>query len=170
MPVTWERFKEAFLKHHIPDGLMERMREEFCSLKQGKLDIIGYQSEFNRLAQYAGDEVSTEAKKMARFRRGFNPELKYALTNVKTDNFEDLVNTALNEENGRKMFEESRKHSREGGSSSNTATTTQKRRIWVPESAVTRVPHAQTSPGFASCPPNPAQPQKGIMGQPRPPL
>ena len=149
---------------------MERMREEFCSLKQGKMDIIGYQSEFNRLARYAGDEVSTEAKKMARFRRGFNPELKYALTNVKADNFEDLVNTALNEENGRKMFEESRKHSREGGSSSNTATPTQKRRIWVPESAVTRASHAQTSPGFASRPPNPAQPQRGIMGQPRPPL
>ena len=29
---------------------------------------------------------------------------------------------------------------------------------------------AQTSPGFASRPPNPAQPQKGIMGQPRPML
>ena len=85
MPVTWSRFKEAFLNHHIPDGLMERMREEFCSLKQGKMDVIGYQSEFNRLARYAGDEVSTEAKKMARFRRGFNPELKYALTNIKAD-------------------------------------------------------------------------------------
>ena len=40
------------------------------------MDIIGYQSVFNRIARYAGDELSTEAKTMARFRRGFNPELK----------------------------------------------------------------------------------------------
>ena len=58
MQTTWERFKEAFLKHHIPDGLMERMREEFCSVKQGKMDVLGYQSEFNRLARYAGDAFS----------------------------------------------------------------------------------------------------------------
>ena len=75
---------------------------------------------------------------MKRFRKGFNPELKYALTNVKTKTFEDLVNTALNEENGRKMFEESRKHSRESGNSNTMAAPTQKRRVWVPNSVVTR--------------------------------
>ena len=30
---TCALFKETFLKHHIPDGLMERMHKEFCSLK-----------------------------------------------------------------------------------------------------------------------------------------
>ena len=98
------------------------------------------------------------------------PELKYALTNVKADNFEDLVNTALNEENGRKMFEESRKHSREGGSSSNMTTPPQKRRIWVPNGAVTRAPYAQISPGFAPRPPTPAlaHDPRASMGPPRP--
>ena len=49
--ITWTIFKEAFLNHHIPYGLMERMREEFCALKQGKMDVIGYQNEFNRWAR-----------------------------------------------------------------------------------------------------------------------
>ena len=39
--ITWAIFKDAFLNHHIPDGLMERMREEFCALKQGKMDVVG---------------------------------------------------------------------------------------------------------------------------------
>ena len=39
---TWDLFKEAFLKHHILDGLIERMREELCALKQGKMDVLGY--------------------------------------------------------------------------------------------------------------------------------
>ena len=126
MPITWERFKEAFLNHHIPDGLMERMSEEFISLTQGNMDVLEYQREFNRLARYAGDEISTEARKMAKFRRGFNPELKYALTNFKAKNFEELINIALNEEHGRKLVEESRKHSREETTSSKALTPPQK--------------------------------------------
>ena len=34
---------------------------------------------------------------MAMFRKGFNPALKYKLNLVKADNFEDLVNIALND-------------------------------------------------------------------------
>ena len=93
---------------------------------------------------------------MARFRRGFNPELKYALNLIKANNLEDLVNTALNEENGRKVFEESRKHSRDGGSSSssyNTVAPAQKRRIWVPNSALARATYVPSSPAFAPRPP-----------------
>ena len=53
--ITWEEFKQAFLRNHIPDSLVERMREKFDPLTQGKLDVLGYQDEFNRLARYAGD-------------------------------------------------------------------------------------------------------------------
>ena len=111
--------------------------------------------------------MSTEAKKMARFRKGFNPKLKYALTNFKASNFEELVNTALNEENGRKVFEETRKHSREIGNSSNMVAPTQKRRIWVPNSAITRA----STPGYAPRPPTPTMTHdpRGFMGQQRPP-
>ena len=113
-------FNQAFLHHHIPDSLVERMREKFDSFTQGNMDVLGYQDEFNRLARYAEDEVSTEAEKMAKFRRGFHAALKYALTNFKADKFEDLINIALREEHARKLVEESRKHSREVDSSATT--------------------------------------------------
>jgi len=61
--VTWEEFVEAFRSHHIPEGLMDRMKEKFCNLVQGNRDVVGYSIEFARLARYAGEEVSTEAKK-----------------------------------------------------------------------------------------------------------
>ena len=98
--ITWEDFKDAFLRHHIPEGLMERKWEEFCTLTQGKMDVLGYSRAFNDLSRYAGDEVSTDAKKQARFRKGFNPALKYALNLIKTANFEELVVTALKAEHG----------------------------------------------------------------------
>ena len=38
--ITWPEFKASFLSHHVPDGLMERKREEFCSLTQGHMDVL----------------------------------------------------------------------------------------------------------------------------------
>ena len=108
---------------------------------------------------------------MARFRGGgFNPELKYALNLIKADNLEDLVNTALNEENGCKVFEESRKHSRDGASSSssNAITPAQKHQIWVPNSALARATYVRSSPRLAQRPPNPAIATRSFVPQPRP--
>ena len=54
--VTWEEFVEAFRSHHIPEGLMDRMKEKFCNLVQGNRDVVGYSIEFARLARYAGEK------------------------------------------------------------------------------------------------------------------
>ena len=119
--VTWEEFWEAFRSHHIPEGLMDRMKEKFLSLVQGNKDVMAYSIEFTNLARYAGEEVSTDAKKQKRFRNGLKPALKYALTHVAAATFDKLVNAAVKEETGRLAFEESRKHTREVGAPSASA-------------------------------------------------
>ena len=65
------------------------------------------------------------------------------------------------------MFEESRKHSRESGNTNTMAAPIQRRRIWVPNSAVTRA----SPSGFAPRPPTPAvtYDPRGFMAQQRPP-
>ena len=101
------------------------------------------------------------------FRKGFNPTLKYALNLVKTANFEELVDTALKAEHGRAVFEESRKRSREGGSSSSSNNgPSQKRKMWVPNSALARGTYVPGSSGSAPRPPAPAP--RTITGPPRP--
>ena len=72
---TWAEFSEAFREHHIPEGLIDRKREEFCNFTQGRLTVDAYSLEFGNLARYAPEEVSTDAKKQARFRKGLSPEL-----------------------------------------------------------------------------------------------
>ena len=76
---TWAEFSEAFREHHIPEGLMDRKREEFCNFTQGRLAVDAYSREFGNLACYAPEEVSTDAKKQARFHKGLNPELRHDL-------------------------------------------------------------------------------------------
>src|ERR1043165_4357611 len=46
-PTTWEEFCTSFREHHIPRGLMDRKREEFCNLTQGRRTVDEFSREFN---------------------------------------------------------------------------------------------------------------------------
>src|SRR3954469_7973229 len=97
-PPTWDEFCTAFREHHIPKGLMDRKREEFCNLTQGRRTVDEYSREFNRLARYALDEVSTDAKKQERFRRGLNIALRRELNLHDFASFQVLVKKAIKAE------------------------------------------------------------------------
>src|SRR3954471_1682533 len=132
--VTWQEFRDAFQGYHILDELMERKREEFCTLSQGSMTVHQYRTEFNRLSRYAPEKISTDAKKQARFRKGLSPVLRHDLNLLEFVNFEDLVNRSFRAKHGNEVFEESRKRDRELAPSSSS--TSRKRRIWIPNSAL----------------------------------
>ena len=74
--------------------------------------VDAYSREFENLARYATEEVSTDAKKQARFRKGLNPKLRCDLHLHHCDTFQALVNKAINAETAQLTYEESRKHTR----------------------------------------------------------
>src|SRR4051812_43565643 len=111
------------------DELMERKREELCTLSQVSKTVHQYMTEFNRLSCYAPEKISTDAKKQARFRKGLSPILCHDLNLLEFVNFEDLVNRSFRAEHGNEVFEESRKRDHDLASSSSSAP--QKRRIWI---------------------------------------
>jgi hypothetical protein len=96
--VNWEEFKTAFRAHHIPEGLIERMLNEFLALTQGSRTVLQYAQAFNHLCQYAGYHADTDAKKRDQFRHGLSTKLKERLNLVKADNFNKLVNMAITQE------------------------------------------------------------------------
>jgi hypothetical protein len=96
--VTWEEFKAAFRAHHIPEGLIEQKLNEFLALTQGNHIVLQYAQTFNHLCQYAGYHADTDAKKRDRFRRGLNTKLNERLNLVTADNFNELVNMAITQE------------------------------------------------------------------------
>ena len=113
---------------------MDRKREEFCNFTQGRLTVDAYSREFGNLARYAPEEVSTDAKKQARFRKGLSPELRRDLRLHECTSFQKLVNKANSAEIGQTDYDASRKHSRDFGSSSGSGA--QKRRVWIPSTAL----------------------------------
>src|SRR3954470_19842927 len=127
--VTWQEFRDAFRGYHILDELMECKIEEFCNLTQGEMSIHEYVTEFNRLARYAQDEITTDARNQARFHKGLSPILHHDLNLLEFATFEDLVNRSFRAEHGNEVFEETRKHALELASSSSSAP--QKCQIWI---------------------------------------
>src|SRR3954470_10997455 len=132
--VTWQEFCDAFRGYHLLDELMERKKEEFCNLTQGEMSIHEYVREFNHLARYAQDEITTDARKQARFRKGLSPILRHDLNLIEFATFEDLANRSFRAEHGNEIFEESRKHALEHAPSSSSAP--RKHRIWIPTSVI----------------------------------
>ncbi|MGL6081765.1 MAG: hypothetical protein ACRC4N_04605, partial [Gammaproteobacteria bacterium] len=37
--ITWEEFTAAFRQYHVPEGIMDLKKDEFCALKQGGMSV-----------------------------------------------------------------------------------------------------------------------------------
>jgi hypothetical protein len=98
---TWAEFEGAFRENHVPLGIVQLKEEEFQELTQGGRSVSEYVHKFTELARYAPDDVSTEAKKMARFLKGLRPELKTILASQDFLSFSHLSKKAIQVERAR---------------------------------------------------------------------
>jgi hypothetical protein len=96
--VTWEEFKTAFRGHHIPAVILERKLNEFLTPTQGTRMVLQYAQAFNDLCQYAGYHADSDEKKRDRFWRGLNTKLHERLNTVQANNYNELVNLAISQE------------------------------------------------------------------------
>jgi hypothetical protein len=96
--VEWREFKAAFRGHHIPTGIMDRKLNEFLALTQGNRTVLQYAQAFNDLCQYVGYHADTDEKKSDKFRRGLSTKLRDRLNTVRANNYNELVNMAISQE------------------------------------------------------------------------
>jgi hypothetical protein len=107
--VTWNDLKKAFKSHHIPKGLMDRKMRELLALRQGSDTVYRYAQKFNSLCQYGGHHIDTDAKKMERFRDGLDGKLYEQLNLLEPNNFHELVNKAISQEDAMKKAHRDKK-------------------------------------------------------------
>jgi hypothetical protein len=96
--VEWREFKAAFRGHHIPAGIMDHNLNEFPALTQGNRTMLQYAQAFNDLCQYVGYHVDINEKKRDMFRRGLNTKLRDRPNTVRANNYNELVNMAISQE------------------------------------------------------------------------
>jgi hypothetical protein len=105
---TWEEFKEKFRTFNVSDSVVELKRREFEDLKQSNSTMMSYIKEFNQLSRYASDKVSTDAKRVKRFLEGLDPYAAMQMKLNKPQNFQELMDTAINWENDYQLVQLSR--------------------------------------------------------------
>jgi hypothetical protein len=140
--ITRDEFWTAFRAHHIPEGLIERKLNEFLNLTQGTRTVMQYAQVFNHLCQYAGYHADTDDRKRDHFRRGLNTKLKERLNLVKADNFNELVNMAITQEDYISAHRAEKKRKTPTGPS-----TAQPSRYRLVQNTTTRAPPRSNLPG-----------------------
>jgi hypothetical protein len=103
--VAWDEFRVAFYGHHLSVGPMRHKLVEFLELHQGNRSVYKYTQEFNNLAQYSGHHVDRDAKKVELYRKGLNIQLQDRLIHNLNLSYNDLANTAINQEGTMKACE-----------------------------------------------------------------
>ncbi|XP_073357970.1 uncharacterized protein [Aegilops tauschii subsp. strangulata] len=127
---TWQKFQLAFRARHIPQGLMDQKKKEFCKLSQGTMTVDEYQRKFLELSRYAADDVCTDARKQEKLCEGLRPDIKLALVAHDCADFATLVSQAFRTETGLTEYQELLKRTRDVVPSSGQPA--QKRRVWIP--------------------------------------
>ena len=92
---TWQEFQLAFHARHIPQGLIDQKRKEFCKLSQGTMTVDEYQRKFLKLSRYAADDVCTGARKQEKFCEGLRLDIKLALVAHDCVEYVTLVSQAF---------------------------------------------------------------------------
>jgi hypothetical protein len=84
------------------------------------MTVIEYHDRFLQLARYAPAEVTNYGDKQERFREGLDDHIEYALLILRFDNFNHLVDSALNTERKRREIEDKKRKMTPTTSGSNT--------------------------------------------------
>jgi hypothetical protein len=84
------------------------------------MTVTEYRDHFLQLTCYAPAEVANDGNKQERFREGLDDHLEYALMNHRFDNFNHLVDSALNTERKHCKIEDKKRKMAPAASGSNT--------------------------------------------------
>jgi hypothetical protein len=91
-----------------------------CSLFQGSMTVTEYRDRFLQLARYAPADVARDSDKQEYFKEGLDDHIQYALLNHRFNNFNQLVDAALNTEHKCREIEDKKRKMAPCSSGSNT--------------------------------------------------
>ncbi|XP_075481254.1 uncharacterized protein LOC142521966 [Primulina tabacum] len=127
-PITWHRFRDAFLKQYFPAEVRLQKLSEFENLTQTPdMSVVEYTSQFNSLGSYAPTIMADEALKLHRFKKGLNSRIQSALAVYQPANSSDLMGAAIRAETDIQRKEKEIRNKRPMNSQSSHSSQTFKR-------------------------------------------
>ncbi|XP_021990653.1 uncharacterized protein LOC110887055 [Helianthus annuus] len=104
--MTWQEFKEPFLRYHCPQSGIDKIQEDFLCLQQKNETINEITNTFLDKMKFCGDFVKTERMKINRYHGILKAEYREFITPSKCETLDELINWAQDRELGLKRQEE----------------------------------------------------------------
>ncbi|GJX08306.1 zinc finger, CCHC-type, retrotransposon gag domain protein [Tanacetum coccineum] len=105
--MTWEEFEDLVMENYCPQGLMDKLEEEFLKLQQNDMTVPKYTAKFNEKARFAKYQVVTEERKIKRYIWGLRSGIRGPVQQARPATFQEAVELALmvEKENNRQLEE-----------------------------------------------------------------
>ncbi|XP_022023734.1 uncharacterized protein LOC110923994 [Helianthus annuus] len=117
--MTWQEFKEPFMRYHCPQSAIDKIQEDFLRLRQKNESINEISNIFMDKMKFCGDFMKTERMKINRFYGVLKEKFREFITPSKCETLDELINLARDREIEIKRQEErGEKRSSEKGASS----------------------------------------------------
>ncbi|XP_073307098.1 uncharacterized protein [Primulina huaijiensis] len=98
-PITWQHFREAFLKqYYLAEVRLQKLSDFQNFIQAPDMSVVEYTSQFNALVSYAPTIMADEALKLHRFKKRLNIRIQSALAIYQPMNFSDLKSPAIRAE------------------------------------------------------------------------
>ncbi|XP_073153307.1 uncharacterized protein [Henckelia pumila] len=119
-PITWQRFRDAFLKNYFPAEIKLQKLNEFENFVQTpEMSMMEYTSKFNSLGTYVPTIMADDTLKIHRYKKGLNIRIQLALAVYQATTFVDLMGAAIRAETDIKWHEDEHSNKRPLSGSTN---------------------------------------------------
>ncbi|XP_024964727.1 uncharacterized protein LOC112505013 [Cynara cardunculus var. scolymus] len=92
--LTWDEFLKKFFEQYCPVDLQRHLEKEFLDLKQGKMTILDYETEFNKKARFAQRFLNSEQDMIEHFIGGLRKEIRSFVVSRDGSSFSKIVEYA----------------------------------------------------------------------------
>ncbi|XP_021984995.1 uncharacterized protein LOC110880863 [Helianthus annuus] len=118
--MTWQEFKEPFMRYHCPQTAIDKIQEDFLRLRQKNESVNEISNAFMDKMKFCGDFVTTKRMKINCFYGVLKAEIREFITPSKCETLDELINLARDREIEIKRQEErgEKRPSEKGASSS----------------------------------------------------
>ncbi|KAK3040174.1 hypothetical protein RJ639_028424 [Escallonia herrerae] len=99
VPSTWENFKREFTNKYVPAVTEEKRKVNFIKFEQRNMSVSVYESQFTDLARFCPHLNDTEERKVRKFVKGLNKDLRDKLIPLQLQTYMAFVDRALAIEN-----------------------------------------------------------------------
>ncbi|XP_022032309.1 uncharacterized protein LOC110933392 [Helianthus annuus] len=96
--MTWQEFKEPFMRYHCPQSAIDKIHVDFLCLRQKNETINEITNTFLDKMKFCGDFVKTERMKINRFYGILKAEFREFITPSKCETLDKLINWARDRE------------------------------------------------------------------------